>query len=459
MFIESLDARRLMVGTTHYANGRDPTFADDGHLTFHGFVPGYSLAYFYPSTTVIGGPDGGTFVAGSDGQQYRRLNRVAKLDADGKIDPSWGSAGYAAIPQEATQLAYDAAEGYLYVGSNGASDGDAGPLMLSVTRLTHRGRVDRSFGTDGTFTYLPPIPEGGTATSSVEAINPLPDGSAVLAVDRDSSSAETSDQNLALIKLRPDGTRDPHYGKKGVVQLIGGSVTPTEYVGSDPNGVKSLVKRGFFSDVRTGKNGETTALIRYEDGSVTQSTETAQILSDEADQGRLDLKSRTVSAAGVEETDQARSWTLLDTGDDKDLSFQINYIGPDRQSVRAVVHVSDFSGVTDGAGGKSSAYLYTLNAERRPTRVPFAPAGLKGLSSLSRSADGQYVASDDTHIVRLRKNFTRDPTFADHGLATAGGDLFGTYYFGSENALIDGQGRVFAFEYDKSVAVVMERFD
>ena len=73
---------------------------------------------------------------------------VAKLRADGSVDPTFGTAGLARVPDGADTLTVDPRLRIL-VSSSHFSRGSSSSYELAVTRLTATGVVDRTFGVRG----------------------------------------------------------------------------------------------------------------------------------------------------------------------------------------------------------------------------------------------------------------------------------------------------------------------
>lgn len=135
------------------------------------------------------------------------------MNADGTIDTAWGKNGVAAVPAVPAQLAWDSANHLLYSGSNGVMSG-VNDGIARVTRLRADGSLDATFADGGVFTYTTPYDGSETtfATATVEAVNPLKDGSAIVALQRRRSDSGSSvvDTDLTLYKLRRGGTRGPN---------------------------------------------------------------------------------------------------------------------------------------------------------------------------------------------------------------------------------------------------------
>ena len=252
MFIEPLECRSLLASTAAAATGLDPTFGTAGQVSLpKPFYPGSDSRALVPGKVIASG-GGYYFVAGQNYSTNKAF--VARLTSAGKLDMTFGTKGFAALPFEAVRMTYDSSKGFLYVGSNSEGNNTYG-TAATVTRVLSNGVIDSNYGDLGTFSYTPPKPSAADsdARATVEAINVLPDGSAVVAIDRQTRAGNGGvvDQSVALFKLRKNGTRDPNYGKKGVIQLFGGTIQA--YIGDTytvPQGDRAdAVKRAFFADV------------------------------------------------------------------------------------------------------------------------------------------------------------------------------------------------------------------
>lgn len=413
-------------------SGLDATFGDAGLFTFRGR---------FDATGPITRGDGAIFVCGElrpKGIDYA-LPYVVKVREDGTVDPTFGSHGYARLPFQDvtleavrnepwsgtnpsfafTSVAYDADNDRVYVAAIRRTHYGDG-TTLALTRLTGSGAIDTTYGSRrGTFSYAPPRPAGqySVAAARATAINPLADGSVVLAVDRQTHASDTSkavdtavgEQSLALLKLRPNGTPDPAYGTGGVTQLLGGTVGVRE---SDGYGsyYSRAIRRGFFNDVRTDASGVTHVLLRYETGD-TYSYYTEEDENTEIATGRFDIKARTISAAGTVDDTKSYAWRLFDSGKTPSHA-RVTAVIPDGGIVRVLV--------TGKPGYGKTAALHTLRPNQDPVVRRLKPAGVPRVFSIAHSPSGRWFAFNDGLITRLSDDFTPDTTFGVNGVAAVG---------------------------------------
>jgi uncharacterized delta-60 repeat protein len=147
-------------------------------------------------------------------------NRLRRLLADGKPDPSFGTAGDGSVIVTSGQrIAYQVSavtvqpDGRIVVAGNAPSGVLGRPDML-VARYNADGTLDTSFaGGLGINTF-----DLSTYSDGVSQVLLEPDGSILLAgVVGDSSGG--GDTNFAVLKLTAAGTIDPSYGKAGLASV------------------------------------------------------------------------------------------------------------------------------------------------------------------------------------------------------------------------------------------------
>lgn len=431
MLMESLDGRRLMYSVK--PTGADPSFGDGGQVTFQrGFTQQGPIATAADGSIFVGGEIGVS--APYDYSAPPAVPFVVKLTRSGQIDTTFGDKGYARLPfrdhrlvndpdepsaseQEFNfdQMAYDSANGLLYVASS-TRLGYEGRVTLNVTRLTADGSVNRKHGTDGTVSYSLPLPSGTTGPTEVtaDALNPTPDGSVIVAMDRQSrDNGKATDQDLALMRIGGRGRIDPGYGRHGITQLLSGTVGDAKV--SDNQRFTRTIRRAFFNDVRTDAAGVTRVTLRYEDGTAAGNfADSTQ--QDEATTGTLQIKARTITAAGVEDQTKSYAWTLFSNTDIDAHQRLVTYAAPDGNRYRALV-------ASRPSAGQASV-LYTLTPGQRVRSQVLALTSGLALTALVRSRNGQYLGFNDKHAVRLNDDFTLDRTFGSTGIADEGKTLF-----------------------------------
>jgi uncharacterized delta-60 repeat protein len=203
---------------------RDRTFGSEGA----------SPALPFLASAISVGPSGAILVAGAVDKSYTGLHGspsvslietfVARLSGDGRLDPSFATAGVANLH------ALGGIEGFPWE----IQEGPGGRIWLSVlTRLanddalvemTSAGALDPEFGTDGR------IASGGT----IAAFHPLADGRVEAAVNRQRKrrSGFARIESLFLLAYRSDGRVDPGFGSAKSPAIENGRATSALW-GSD----------------------------------------------------------------------------------------------------------------------------------------------------------------------------------------------------------------------------------
>ena len=170
----------------------------------------------FPVAGVIaltGLPDGRLVAAGFGGPELEPAGQLRRLLPDGRPDAAFGDGGTASFAsQRGAGQGFEAAVarpdgGVVAAGTTVETAGDervAGFLLASVDAA---GRLDRTFGADGTVRSYP----GGDATA-LDLVR-RPDGRLVaVGVARPQGDADWS-----LVSLLPDGAPDPDFGDAGMV--------------------------------------------------------------------------------------------------------------------------------------------------------------------------------------------------------------------------------------------------
>ena len=166
-------------------------------------------------------PDGQIVVAGG-GAWWTAANQLtlARLTADGALDPTFGSSGVVVTPAETfsagspNAIAVSSDGGILVAGS--APD-PSGPRM-AVARFTQTGDLDSSFGTSGIAAIRVESSGGG---ESANAVLVRPDGRIVLvgAAGRFRGPGPTT-MSFGAAQFAPDGTPDPSFGGDGAATAL-----------------------------------------------------------------------------------------------------------------------------------------------------------------------------------------------------------------------------------------------
>ena len=141
------------------------------------------------------------------------LSRVARFNADGTLDTTFGTNGYAAVNFGSpfpfmSEIAIDPAGRIVVAGD--AQFSNSGPDEMAVARLTASGALDTNFGSGGS-TLITTGANGGSVTSLVVQA----DGKIV--VGGLATTAGNSDQ-AALVRLTAAGALDTTFNGSGIFQ-------------------------------------------------------------------------------------------------------------------------------------------------------------------------------------------------------------------------------------------------
>ena len=192
------------------AAGLDRSFGVDGraYVSF-----GEGLTSDTPGDLAIQ-PDGRIVLVGeTENLEFA----AARLLPSGALDPSFGDGGRVVLHGFGTRTRNQVdpsvalqADGRIVIAGTGIA---GGRTAFAAARLTAGGALDPSFADGGRF--LLPVAAGGDEVRDVAV---LPSGGVVLAGQADVASNDT---DIAVVRLRPDGTPDPAFGAGGIALLPG----------------------------------------------------------------------------------------------------------------------------------------------------------------------------------------------------------------------------------------------
>jgi uncharacterized delta-60 repeat protein len=213
------------------ANGAlDTSFDGDGRKLF-------SWGAIGRVTAVVVAPNGKLLLGGFSGPEGGNI-QVARLEADGAFDTTFGAGGIATVDFGATEFGQAMArqaDGRIVVA------GRSSPGGAVVARLRATGVLDPDFGTGGRVT----LPGGG----SLDAVLVQPDRSIIVAGNANGSATMT------VTRLKPDGSLDTTFGSGGTTSVAFGSLAnPLGGAVRQPDG--KLVIAGYTQD------GEDVAVAR-----------------------------------------------------------------------------------------------------------------------------------------------------------------------------------------------------
>lgn len=215
----------------------DTSFDGDGRKLF-------SWGAIGRVTAVVVAPNGKLLLGGFSGPEGGDI-KVARLNANGGFDTTFGAGGIATIDFGATEYGEAMArqaDGRILVAGRSSAGGAV------VARLRATGVLDPDFGSGGRVT----LPGGG----SLSAVLVQPDRNVIVAGNVSGSAAMT------VTRLKPDGSLDMTFGSAGTTSVAFGSMAnPLGGAARQPDG--KLVIAGYTQD------GEDVAVARLNtDGSL-----------------------------------------------------------------------------------------------------------------------------------------------------------------------------------------------
>jgi len=202
------DGKIVLAGDTHLkpavvrlrVNGTlDPSFENDGKKAF-------SWGAIGRITAVIVAPNGKILLGGFSGPEGGDV-KVARLNANGLLDKTFGTGGIAAVDFGGTEFGEAMArqaDGRILVA------GRADPGGAIVARLRATGALDPDFGAGGRVT----LPGGGSAN----AVLVQPDRRILVAGNANGSATMT------VTRLKPDGSIDTSFGTNGTASVDFGAL-------------------------------------------------------------------------------------------------------------------------------------------------------------------------------------------------------------------------------------------
>jgi len=215
------------------ANGAlDASFDGDGRKLF-------SWGAIGRITAVVVAPNGKILLGGFSGPEGGNV-QVARLNANGALDATFGTGGIAAVDFGATEFGEAMArqaDGRILVAGRSSATGAV------VARLRATGALDPEFGSGGRVT----LPGGGTAS----AVLVQPDRNIIVAGNASGSATMT------VTRLKPDGSLDATFGSGGTATVAFGSLAnPLGGAARQPDG--KIVIAGYTQD------GEDVAVARLD---------------------------------------------------------------------------------------------------------------------------------------------------------------------------------------------------
>jgi uncharacterized delta-60 repeat protein len=150
---------------------------------------------------------------------------ATRLDANGLLDTTFGSAGKRYIPfdfagstleDKASSVAIDAGGNILLAGAADHGTASTDNFDMAIAKLTPGGDLDPNFNTDGKATVA--FDRGGTNEDQAFQVLVQRDGR-ILLVGSAIGNATASNYDFAVVRLFPDGSPDTGYGTNGTGRL------------------------------------------------------------------------------------------------------------------------------------------------------------------------------------------------------------------------------------------------
>lgn len=197
---EALEPRHLLSAT--YSGELDPNFGENGiaHVDIHSL----SATAAHTAST----PDGRTLIAGTAGEDPRTPTHfVARLNADGSRDTTFGSDGLIAPPFDVTDIASDAGGRVIVAGASPNTPVGYASDVIEFLRYLPDGSTDASFGKGGKLD----VKVRFDAVASNFTFQP--DGRMLFLIYRGLGHSDK------IGRLNTDGTLDRSFGKRGIVRV------------------------------------------------------------------------------------------------------------------------------------------------------------------------------------------------------------------------------------------------
>ena len=216
---------KIMAGGVTYS-GNNPSYAlarysDQGVLDLSYAVSGFAVLSMGGTTnmscTILVQPDNKTIISGYTGGFGSLMFGLARYDATGVLDNTFGTGGKTKVA--ASALTYNYAftsalnpDGSFVVAGTANSGGSASSFVMA--KFTKTGALDNTFGTGGKV-----MTSFGNGYAAAQAIAIQPDGKIILAGYVTTTNAE----DFAVVRYNANGSIDGTFGTSGKVVTAFGS--------------------------------------------------------------------------------------------------------------------------------------------------------------------------------------------------------------------------------------------
>jgi uncharacterized delta-60 repeat protein len=199
---ENVILGKIAVAKLTSTAGFDTTFDTDGKLFFT--FPYGAGDYVYTSEIQS---DGKILVGGTSFFNFKDFYSVARYNANGSIDTTFGTNGLVLIDNSNYGTINDIA-----IDANGKIIVAGGNTYAVVLRLNSNGTLDTTFGTNGFANFT-------TSFSSANDIKVLSNGKILIAGNEAYTIGTTFSGNFMLVRLNSNGTLDTTFGTNGISNL------------------------------------------------------------------------------------------------------------------------------------------------------------------------------------------------------------------------------------------------
>ena len=412
----------------------DDSFSGDGLQTI-------DLGAYSEAAAVAVQADGAIVVTGTVGTGLGADFALARLEADGDPDASFGDAGIVTTNIDTADRAAAVAlqpDGLIVVaGSAATSTGfTTDDNLFAVARYEADGDLDPAFGDGGIRTAVVNNPHGGWAAAAAL------DGDGRIVV-----AGATSLSEIAVVRFETDGDLDATFSDDGLA-LTAGSLGVGVAIGPSDDTVTVLARAGTFSGTmlaRYDESGDPDASIGIDGTRRFDDIATPSGLALQPDGKVVATGSAGYYAASHDFVVARRNADgSPDTSFAGDGSQTTEFAGAGGDEAAAVAVGSDGSIVAAGSSdadegfettGTGDLVLARYDAAGTPS-LAFSADGvvtddrIQGASAVARQADGRIVAAGrsggDLAIVRYNADGTRDAGFGSLGMLVtdfgSGGD-------------------------------------
>jgi uncharacterized delta-60 repeat protein len=217
VLVDGSDADGTLVVARYDAQGQlDATFGAGGKIRTD-----------FRTALLAAQSDGKVVLAGSLAGASGSGPEVARYNADGSPDATFGTGGQVAVPA-ALFVAAVAVEPDGKILLAGTGSNPTGPAESVLVRLNAEGTPDAGFGTGGTV--------GDVALPQAVALALQADGRILVAGTDAGPTPGVPDSNLALARYRADGSLDPSFGVGGHVSTDFGAAELANGLAIGPDG-------------------------------------------------------------------------------------------------------------------------------------------------------------------------------------------------------------------------------